>query len=352
MKTLEYYSINGEHKTFDNYTINENGVVTNIKTGNVMSQHGKRYSRVTIRDNDGTQRKITVSRAIASTFLGNPPTNAYTVDHVDRDSRNDVLKNIRWLTKSGQTINQERPADYKSAFIIVKDGIEKTANEWAEFLKDELSPHGHSYTSGIIRHYARQQYYGFQYKVFEDLPEEEWRIVEESRNKQGVWYISSEGRVKYKTEHAENIIVSENLSLLGSYPSITFSNKHHCCHIIAFKTFFPEKYAVKKVNEYVLHREDNKFDFRPRMLYLGTHSQNQFDAHRNGSRDNAKTKRRSVASYLDGEFEKEHRSLTSAVDYLRQNGYQRASMSGIQVGLKDSGIRYDRTWKILNDNVC
>lgn len=45
MKTLEYYSINGEHKTFETYTVNECGIIMNIKTGNIMSRRsiGKYY---------------------------------------------------------------------------------------------------------------------------------------------------------------------------------------------------------------------------------------------------------------------------------------------------------------------
>lgn len=82
MSTLEYFWDDGSHTIFDDYTIDENSVVTNIKTGHVMSQYKNKsgYSNVAVSHN-GTRRGILVGRALASTFIGPPPTLLHTTDH-------------------------------------------------------------------------------------------------------------------------------------------------------------------------------------------------------------------------------------------------------------------------------
>lgn len=289
MKTLEYYFSDGRYKRFDNYTIDQNGVITNINTGNYISRYGKEYNMVTVTDNDGVQCGVRIARAIASTFIGEIPTIHHTADHIDQVSTNDILSNIRWADKREQNDNRSTPIIKKSAFIIIKDGVEKTANDWVDALKDKLNHLGRPYTKSSILCYAQKQHCGFRYKTFDDLPGELWKVIEESKSKMGRWYVSSEGRMKYKTRNAENVMSVDKLHNDNGYPTVRFSNKKWYCHVISFKTFYPEKFSAKKDDDMVLHVEDNKLDFRPSMLYLGKHSQNRFDAYDNGSRDNTKT---------------------------------------------------------------
>ncbi|AGE55752.1 hypothetical protein ATCVMN08101_771L [Acanthocystis turfacea Chlorella virus MN0810.1] len=48
-----------------------------------------------VTDGDGSLRVISVARAIASTFLGRP-SKWDAVEHIDKDTRNDRVGNIRW----------------------------------------------------------------------------------------------------------------------------------------------------------------------------------------------------------------------------------------------------------------
>ncbi|AGE49056.1 hypothetical protein ATCVBr0604L_126L [Acanthocystis turfacea Chlorella virus Br0604L] len=220
---LNYYSSDSTLTTFDNYTIDEHGVITNIEKNTKVTRHEKQgYNRVAVISNDGTPRTIRVARAIASTFLGKPPTDEHTADHIDRNRLNDTLKNIQWASKSEQINNRTIPREYKAAFVIIHNNIGKTANEWVESLKNDVNPYGNMYTKGIILKYARQQKHGFMYKVFEDLPGEEWRVIKGSKSSQGVMYISSEGRIKYKTKYAENVLTSEQLTRMSGYPVVGF----------------------------------------------------------------------------------------------------------------------------------
>ena len=350
IKPLEYYFVKKgiiEHVIFNKYTIDEYGIVRNNKTGKLIVRKKRNYNIITVRNDSDKPRSIRVARAIASTFLGPPPSPTHTADHKNKISLDDTLVNIRWLCKSGQRDNQDRPETLKTAFIIVKDEEEKTANEWVEHLKDQMNRLGRKYNREMINHYAQKKQYGFSYKEYSDLPGEVWKEVVGSKNDKGYrWEISDMNRVKYVTKHAENVLSGESLGLNKGYPRIRFNGKDWDCHIISFMTFFPEEYASKKQNELILHEDDDKLDFRPYKLRLGTHSDNMKDAHDNGRYGGTKAAKMRCVSYSNGVFEKEHRSQEDAVRYLKSLGFEKACESNISMTLSgDRKTAYGRTWE-------
>ncbi|AGE53722.1 hypothetical protein ATCVGM07011_993R [Acanthocystis turfacea Chlorella virus GM0701.1] len=343
---LKYYTDNGSLIVFDNYTVDDNGVVNNTKTGMALARHQNAdgYNTVTVRDASTSSCTILVGRAVASTFLGSPNTPEDTVDHVDKNRLNDVFSNIRWLNKKGQAQNRTTPSSLKSAFWIVKDGVEKTARGWVEEFK---FPSGKRYSARTILSYAQQGLYGFRYKEFPDLSGEEWRVIEGSKNTQGEWFISNMNRVKYKTSYATNVLTSENLSKSNGYPTVGINGQKWRCHVLSFITFFPEEYANKRCYEMILHKDDDKLNFRPENLHLGTSSDNSTDAHDNGKFDNKKTARKQVASYINGVLEKEHDSISAAVEYLRTEGHHRAGCSAVRRALCKGWFAYKRAWRLV-----
>ena len=351
MTKVKYYFENGTHAVFDKYTIDTTGIIFNKKTGKIVSyfKSGK-YNRCGLTDNDGKKRKIRVARAIASTFIGPPPTPAHTADHIDRNPDNDTLHNIRWICKKGQINNQQRPENYKSAFIIIKDGDEKTVQEWVDHFIEQTNAFGREYTTSTIKHYAERKQHGFAYKEYPDLPDEMWKQVKNSSNNRGHWEISNMSRIKYITKHAENVLYGTRLRLDNGYPTVYINGKHHGCHILAFKTFFPDDYAAMKTNEIILHEADDRLDFRPHNLRIGTASDNTTDAHNNGryiGKQNACAK---CSSYINGIFEKEHDSQRAAARYLKSAGFEKATDSKIYQAINAfrSGeiiTRYGRTWR-------
>jgi hypothetical protein len=340
---LQYYSAKGKLTVFDGYTIDNHGVVTNITTGRVMAQRitADGYAVVSV-THDGKRRFIRVARALASTFIGPPPTNHHTADHIDRDRSNDTLENIRWASTSGQIKNQTRPSDYKAAFIIVKDGVECTAKEWADVY---TKLYGTRCDKKTIFEFAQQQQHGFGYKIFEDLPGEEWKAVPESKNSQGEWFISSMNRMKYKTKYAKNVLTVDQLHKANGYPTVYINGKRRYCHHLSMMTFRPEEYAAKLPGDIILHENDDKLDFHPFRLRWGTPSENGTDAHDNGRYDGATSARKSIVSYIDGVFEREYESIRAAKKYLQENGYPKADRSGVRYALCGA-IRYGRTWKL------
>ncbi|AGE55748.1 hypothetical protein ATCVMN08101_758R [Acanthocystis turfacea Chlorella virus MN0810.1] len=340
MKTLEYYWADGTHTVFDGYTIDKLSVVRNKKSHVMTRSKDGGYYRITLR-HDGQQRKIIVSRAMASTFIGPPPTLQHTADHKDKNSLNDVLENIRWLCKPGQRLNQERPEDHKSAIIIVKDNMELTVKDWVKVYK---KPNGEQYTTRTIREYAREQKHGFRYKDFPDLPGEEWKVVPDSKNSQGEWFISNMSRMKYKTTTTENVMGVDRLLKDNGYPVVGINGKHMRCHVLCMMTFRPEEYAIKRLDFIILHENDDKLDFRPSKLRWGTPPENTKDAHKNGKYDGTKSEQKSVASYINGVIEKEHDSLNDAARYMQENGYPDAYRKAVSRAIKNEVVRYGRTW--------
>ncbi|AGE56948.1 hypothetical protein ATCVNTS1_410R [Acanthocystis turfacea Chlorella virus NTS-1] len=345
MKTLQYYSSTGKLTVFPNYDIDDNGAIKNINTGQVLTRRKTAgYNRVNVYL-EGKQYSVRVARAIASTFIGPPPTLHHTVDHDDRNRENDTLENIRWANISEQNKNQSKPSNLQSAFIIEKDGIEHTISEWIEKLKNETNHLGRMYTAGAIKAYAQRQTNGFRYKTFPTLRGEVWKAVRGSKNSQGEWLISNMNRMKYKTTYAENVLTTDKLSKNNGYPVICISGKHWYCHELSLMTFRPREYAAKIPGDIILHKHDDRLDFNPFRLRLGSSSENGIDAHDNGKYAGTKTERRSVASYIDDILEREHVSINAATRYLREIGYSKADKSGIQRALRDGVTRYDRTWK-------
>lgn len=349
MKTLEYYFVKKgilEHVIFNKYTIDENGVIRNEKREPMAYKKNKGgYNNVGVYDVFGKQRGILIGRAISGTFIGPPPSPAHTADHKNKNRDGDALDNIRWLDKTEQVKNRDMPETLKNAFIIVNGDEEKTANGWVEHKKNEKNPFGREYTTGVINHYAQKKHFGFSYKEYPDLPGEVWKNIVGT---DGTWRISDMNRIKWITSHAENVLSGERLGMDNGYPAIRFNKKKWYCHILSFMTFFPDEYANKKPNEYVLHEDDERLDFRPHKLRLGTQTENGNDAHNNGKYDETNTVRMKCTSYIKDVFEKEHISQHEAVKYLKSLDikYKKASQGKISMVLSgDRKTAYGRTWK-------
>jgi hypothetical protein len=354
-KPLKYYSKNGTLTEFNKYTIDTLGVVRNAETGLILSSQQDKvgYKGAAVYEDNGKRRNIRMARAIASTFLGPPPTTEHTADHKNRNRDDDTIDNIRWLCKSGQIDNQDRSETFKTAFFVDRYGDnEKTVKEWVDYFnsKDEKNSFGRNYTKSMIKQYAQKKQYGFSYKEYPNLPDEIWKEIIDSGNTKGRWEISNMNRVKYITKYAENVLSGERLGLNGGYPSIIFEGKHWKCHIVSFMTFFPEEWSAKKPTEIVLHEDDDKLDFRPHKLRLGSQSDNRRDAYNNGKYDGTKSARIKCASYIDGVFEKEYESQHDAARYVNSKVYTSESRSNIRNALDPkytSNFAYGRTWKLI-----
>jgi hypothetical protein len=352
----EYYGKDGTLTVFNKYYLDESEHIVSKKTNKRLSyvQNKRGYYSCSLVDNTGKCRMIRIARMKVSTFCGKPPSLEHSADHTNRVSNDDRKENIKWATLSEQKNNRVMPETLKSSLIIVRYGIEKTAKEWSEYLKDQKNSFGRVYTESMIRNYAQKNQFEFGYKKYTNLQGELWKEITGSNNgKGGRWEISNMNRVKYITKYAENVISGERFGLDNGYPTICINGKNWGCHTLAFMTFFPNVYAAKKQDEIVKHVGDNKTDFRPHMLQIGTKSENQIEAYENGCYDETNVARLKCASFINGVFEKEHESQRSAEKYLKSLGTTKACQSAISRALSsfENGKvikRYGRTWKLVD----
>lgn len=348
---LEYYYDDEKHVTFDKYEIDMFGGIYNKKKGVVLRYRkcGK-YDRVSVFDNKGKRRDIYVARAVVSTFHGPPPTTKHTAEHIDCTNKdNDIVCELTWMDPSGQVKNRVYSGEHLSSLIIVRDDLEMTAKGWAEYLKNEKNSYGNEYTEGMISQYARKKQHEFSYKIYDDLPDETWYKVLNSESSQGHWEISDQNRIAYLSKFARNVIDTKRFGLRNKYPTIKINGKNRYIHDVAFETFYPDVYNKKLPHEMILHKLDDKLDFRPHMLYIGDASTNGKDSHNNECHNDTKTSRKSCCSYVDGVFEKRHDSLRDAAKYLKSIGYIKADYSTIGDILESDEIlkRYGRTWSTI-----
>jgi hypothetical protein len=346
---LQYYYNDGRHIVFDKYEIDMFGNIYNKKTGIVMKYRQQEgYNRANVRDYDNKDCGISVARAVVSTFHGKPHTLSHSTEHIVCDNKtNDIVCELTWIDPIGQNNNQIRSSDLITAYIIVRGELEMTNKEWVKHLENEKNSYGREYTKGAIKQYAQRKTNGFSYKVFEDLPGEMWYKVTNSENKMGHWEISDKNRIAYVSSHARNVIDATRFGFSGKYPRIAINGKKRYLHAIAFETFYPEEYAKKLPTEMILHKFDDKLDFRPHVLCIGTRSKNGIDAHDNGCYDGTKSARMPCCSYVNGILEEIHESLNAAEKYLRATGYLKAKSYHIGEALNSENelVRYGRTWK-------
>lgn len=83
---------------YDNYTVSEDGVVTNTKTGRVLKPivASTGYCKVDLYCN-GVGKIHSVHRLVAEAFLPNPD-NKPCVNHKDSDRRKNSVENLEWAT--------------------------------------------------------------------------------------------------------------------------------------------------------------------------------------------------------------------------------------------------------------
>lgn len=88
-----------------NYSISEEGIVRNDKTGRILSnsfQNGYYSIRLSVAPNVGKHFRI--NRLVAQAFIPNPE-NKQFVNHIDGDKTNNYYKNLEWVSPSENSLH-------------------------------------------------------------------------------------------------------------------------------------------------------------------------------------------------------------------------------------------------------
>jgi len=117
-----------EIEGYPNYEIRSDGYVVNIKTGREMKRSLKTHnitgyqSYTCCLSHKGKQMSHTISVLLAKAFISGQSEERNSVDHIDQNSLNNNLSNLRWATKSEQSINRTYPPGVLNEKYISKKG--------------------------------------------------------------------------------------------------------------------------------------------------------------------------------------------------------------------------------------
>ena len=101
---------------YENYFVSNFGNIKNSKTNRIMKQdtHKQGYKRITLSKN-GKWKKFSIHRLVGLAFLENPD-NKPMIDHIDNNTSNNNVKNLRWATSKDNLANQGKYKNNKSGF--------------------------------------------------------------------------------------------------------------------------------------------------------------------------------------------------------------------------------------------
>ena len=125
-------------KKFPDYSIFENAVIKNNKTRNyITGTIESNYRCVSIKDKYGKRRKCRVHRLLGICFIENP-NNKPIIDHIDGNSINNSLSNLRWVDRKENNVNTRKR---KNATSIYK-GVSwsKTTQKWQATISIDGKP--------------------------------------------------------------------------------------------------------------------------------------------------------------------------------------------------------------------
>jgi len=274
-----YYTSN-EKRIYDCYEIHEKtGEIRNNQTNRYISSNdGKNTIRVTLFRDRNKGEKVSVARAILSTFVGEPPTRHHTADHINTNYQDNRLENLRWATKSEQSYNQTRTGDrdYKRIPIIVTiDNIEKEYQSISEASRDLGISGGtvHNILNEAFDSSRKFKNISIKYKeITQDLEDEIWLELEEKPNV----YISQYGRVKIVRSRITIIRSSADIARERSnnYPNVSISGKQHYVHRLVAKYFLPIADCVYNTDLVIDHLDCDKNNSRASNLQWVSRSEN------------------------------------------------------------------------------
>lgn len=273
------YYTSDEKRIYDCYEIHEkSGEIRNNTTKQCISPNvSKRIVRVTLfRDRKG--EKVSVARAILSTFVGKPPTKYHSADHINTNSEDNRIENLRWATKSEQSYNQTRTGDrdYKRIPIIVTiDNVKKEYQSISEASRDLEVSDGtiHNILNETFESSRKFKNITIKYKeITQNLKDEIWLELEEKPNV----YISQYGRVKLVRSRITIIRSSEDIARErdDSYPNINMVGKKYYLHRLVAKYFLPLADCVYNTDLVIDHLDCDKNNSRASNLQWVSRSEN------------------------------------------------------------------------------
>ena len=190
------------------------------------------YHRVTI-----SKRTYSLHVLVARAFLGPPPSNVHTVDHIDMNPSNNAVANLRWATPREQVLyshllnaSRSKAVD-KRALRVEARKVQNASSEWVVFESCNEAARQLGTSQGNICMCLRgKRHTAMGY---------EFRVVEEPRDEHETWVevdgvsVSDCGRVRTRRGHVH----CGSGGAHKTYASVSVAGRQRYVHVLVARGF-------------------------------------------------------------------------------------------------------------------
>tara|TARA_Y100000389_G_scaffold58811_1_gene54791 strand:+ start:703 stop:1755 length:1053 start_codon:yes stop_codon:yes gene_type:complete len=207
-----------------------------------------------------------VHRLVALAFLGPPPTSSHSVDHCNQNSTDNRVSNLRWATKSEQTLNQGKRKVQRSANPVILVSPEGTIQEYDSVYAAAIAIGAKpGNVTNSINYGWRVNGYNAEYQPGEDQGDivvdgevERWKVAEGNHN----LFVSTMGRIQFR-HHAGRMGFRKTPvpnKRLGGYCFVHVGQSDVLVHRLVMQTFVgPPQDNTNTTVDHINHiRRDNR----------------------------------------------------------------------------------------------
>jgi len=120
---------------FSNYLIDKNANIYSLFTRKyLIPSSNNAYLNIGLINDNEQKKRMYIHRLLAITFLDNPD-NKPCIDHIDRNTRNNNLENLRWCTSKENRRNSRRQTNNKLGYKHICEDNFKNSHRYRLTIK-------------------------------------------------------------------------------------------------------------------------------------------------------------------------------------------------------------------------